>query len=323
MDTTRKFVRYGWITLGANLFVILWGAYVRATGSGAGCGSHWPLCNGEVIPRAPSVETLIEYSHRLTAGIALLMVVGLLVGALRLFERGHPARLGAILSMILMLTEAGIGAGLVLFELVADNASMARALFMATHLGNTFLLLAALILTIHWADGGAKISWRASQPLRSLVLAVLLGTMAIGMSGAVAALGDTLYPARSLQEALAQDLSPTSHILIQLRKYHPLIAIGVSLLLFHFLTRVRRHCQDPETRLWANRLNLLIYVQLAAGTVNILLLAPVAMQLVHLLLADFLWLSLVLVCAGVLADREAVQASSTPSGKSSSRSTVA
>lgn len=305
-----QFIRFAWCTLVVNLGVILWGAFVRATGSGAGCGSHWPLCNGEVIPRSPSITTLIEYSHRVSAGIALLMVVGLLIGAFRLFEKGHPARLGATLTMILMLSEAGIGAGLVLFELVADNASMARALFMATHLGNTFLLLAAMMLTIHWASGEPPISLRPKHPLRPLVFLALLGTLMIGMSGAVAALGDTLFPADSLTEAFKQDLSPTSHVLIHLRKYHPVIAVGVSLFLFYFLGRVRSLKGDlapsETTRRNANLLNLLIYAQLAVGATNIVLLAPVAMQLIHLLLADVVWLLLVLTCAGTLAKRPQV-----------------
>jgi cytochrome c oxidase assembly protein subunit 15 len=297
----QRIARFAWWTLAANIGVILWGAYVRATGSGAGCGSHWPLCNGEIIPRAPSVETLIEYSHRITSGLALLLVVALLVLARRGFEKGHPARTAALASMVLMLTEAGIGAGLVLFELVADNASMARGLFMATHLGNTFLLLAALTLTAHWAGGAAHPTAGRGRALRGLLAAALLGTILVGMSGAVAALGDTLFPAESLTEALRQDLSPTSHLLIQLRVYHPFIAVAVSLLLLHFLARLRSLDPPPETRRHADRLNLLIYVQLAAGTLNIVLLAPIPMQILHLLLADFVWILLVRTAAGTLA----------------------
>ena len=124
-----RFARYSWITLAYNIAVILWGAYVRATGSGAGCGEHWPLCNGVVIPRDPSVATLIEYSHRITSGFALIAVVVLLVWVWRACAPGHPARRGAVWTVVFMLTEAAVGAGLVLFQLVADNASMARAMF--------------------------------------------------------------------------------------------------------------------------------------------------------------------------------------------------
>ncbi|MFM9013605.1 MAG: COX15/CtaA family protein, partial [Gemmatimonadota bacterium] len=139
-----RFARYGWAVLGFNLLVILWGAYVRASGSGAGCGAHWPLCNGVVIPRAPALETIIELTHRATSGIALLLVVGQLVWARRVAPRRGALWWAAHAAMVLMLTEALVGAGLVLFEIVAENASLARAWWLAAHLLNTFGLLAML-----------------------------------------------------------------------------------------------------------------------------------------------------------------------------------
>src|SRR5579864_6224423 len=136
-----RLARYAWGVLAYNVAVILWGAYVRASGSGAGCGSHWPLCHGVILQRAPSAATLIEYSHRVTSGLAVVSVLVLLIWTWRERPAGDPSRTGAGLSVFFMLTEAAVGAGLVLFSLVADNASMARALFDAVHLLNTFLLL--------------------------------------------------------------------------------------------------------------------------------------------------------------------------------------
>src|SRR5690606_7460601 len=150
----RRYLWLAWGTLAYNLGVIAWGAYVRATGSGAGCGSHWPLCNGEVIPRSPTAETLIEFSHRVTSGLALLLVVVMVVWARRLFPKGHPARLGAWLSLGVMVLEALLGAGLVLFGLVADDDSVARAVVMGLHLVNTLVLLGARTLAAWWASGG-------------------------------------------------------------------------------------------------------------------------------------------------------------------------
>jgi len=138
------FKRFAWGVLGYNIFVILWGALVRATGSGAGCGKHWPLCNGEVIPRAQSLETLIEFSHRLTSGLALILVLILFFWARRKFEKGQFERKWSGISLVLILIEALIGAGLVLLELVADNSSVARAFALGLHLANTFFLLAML-----------------------------------------------------------------------------------------------------------------------------------------------------------------------------------
>ena len=298
-----RLARYAWLVLACNVGVILWGAVVRATGSGAGCGSHWPLCNGEVLPRAPAFETLVEYSHRVTSGLALVLVLGLAVWAFRARPKGHPARRGAVLSLIFILSEAAVGAGLVLFELVAGDRSMARALFMATHLVNTFFLLAALTLTAHWASGGPPVRLRGQGPLAAGLGLGLLGLVAVGTSGAVAALGDTLFPAASLALALQQDVSPAAHLLIRLRLLHPVLAavVGLGLLLLAFTLAHSR--PGASTAAFARATAVLVAIQVFAGVVNVALLAPVWLQLVHLLLADLIWIVLVLLAASALASR--------------------
>jgi cytochrome c oxidase assembly protein subunit 15 len=173
----NRLAKLAWLVVAWNLVVILWGAFVRATGSGAGCGQHWPLCNGVALPRDPTVETVIEFTHRATSGLALLALLALVVAVWRARPAGHPARRAAGWSMLFMLTEAGVGAGLVLFELVADNQSMARALFMAVHLANTFLLLGAMTLTARWLEdrpGGLSIAGRGGR-------AALLGALTVGL----------------------------------------------------------------------------------------------------------------------------------------------
>ena len=288
------------------LLVIVWGAFVRATGSGAGCGNNWPTCNGEVVPRAPAVETLIEYTHRITSGVALILVAVLVVAAFRVFPARHRVRIGAVVSLIFILIEAAIGAGLVLFELVGDNASIARAVYMAVHLANTFFLLSALAITAHWSGGApAPASWRGNR-LSAGFWASTGILLAIGVTGAVAALGDTLFPATSLTEGLRQDLSPTAHVLIQLRVLHPFIAFLGSLFLLSFVAKVRKLIPAAkgadggpasvaaQARRYATLLNVLVLTQLALGSLNIVLMAPVWMQLVHLLMADLLWISLML-----------------------------
>lgn len=299
--TQTRFTTYAWAVLVANLLVILWGAFVRATGSGAGCGSNWPTCNGEILPRSPTTATLIEFTHRLTSGIALLMVLALLVWAWRAYPPTHRVRRGALWAMIFMIGEAAIGAGIVLFELVAENESMARALFMGVHLGNTFLLLGAITATAWWAGGGPPLDLTGKGRGLWLPACTLAATILTASSGAIAALGDTLFPASSLGEAIRQDLSPTSHILIQLRVSHPLIAVLTSLFLLYYISNVRQCSQQPEAKRFANLLNLAVFVQLIAGATNILLLAPIWMQMLHLLLADFVWILLVLTILAVLA----------------------
>jgi heme a synthase len=296
----RRLSQFAWGVLAYNLAVILWGAYVRASGSGAGCGAHWPLCNGEVIPRAPSVATLVEYSHRLTSGLALLGVVALLVWTWRACSAGHPARRGAVLSLIFIVTEAAVGAGLVLFELVADNATMARAMFMAAHLANTFLLVAVLTLTAWWLSGGGPVAPRRHPAIALVWVVLAVGLLLSGVSGAVAALGDTLYPAASHADGLAATLSPSSHVLLRLRALHPVIAVSAGVLLMFGASRLAATDDELGQRLARTTL-MLAGVQLLGGLLNLLLLAPVWMQIVHLLVADLLWIAFVLLGARTLA----------------------
>ena len=299
MARLTPLARFAWLTLAYNIGVILWGAYVRATGSGAGCGEHWPLCNGEVIPRDPSAATIIEFSHRLSSGVALIAVVVLLVWVWRACAPGHPARRGAAWTVFFMLTEAAVGAGLVLFQLVADNATMARAMFMAVHLLNTFTLLAALTLTAWWLSGGAAVKWRG-QPRAILFVAAGIGLLAVGCSGAVAALGDTLFPHGSLTEALAADLSATSHLLVRLRVLHPLLAVITAAALILGAVPLASGRGAAASRL-AIVVVATALAQVGLGFANVMLLAPVWMQMIHLLVADVLWVAFVLLGAAVLA----------------------
>ncbi len=295
-----KTSRLAWGTLALTMAVIAWGAFVRASGSGAGCGAHWPLCNGQVVPRDPALETAIELTHRVTSGAALLAVLALAVLVFRRFESGAPARPAALAAVVFMVAEAAIGAGLVLLELVADNESLARAYWMAAHLVNTFLLLAALAATA-WFAGPAAGARRAPLPARARVVVVsLLGLLLlVGASGGVAALGDTLYPAASLGEGLRQDFAPGSALLLRLRALHPLLAFLAGAALVFAVPWLARRADGRRAGAAGRAVVLLVVLQVAAGVVNLLLLAPIWMQIVHLFLADALWVALVLFALGL------------------------
>jgi cytochrome c oxidase assembly protein subunit 15 len=309
----NRLARLAWIVVAINLAVIGWGAYVRASGSGAGCGQHWPLCNGVVVPREPALATIIELTHRVTSGVALLALVALVVAVWRNRPAGHPARRAAGWAMLFMLTEAGVGAGLVLFELVADNASMARALFMAVHLANTFLLLGAMTLTARWLQDGPSGFAVAGRGGRAAVLGLLAGgVLVVSVSGAVAALGDTLFPATSLGHALSQDLSPTSHVLLRLRVIHPVLAAIVAIALIVIAPRMPVDDAAADSVLAPGaHVALLAALQAGLGLLNVALLAPVWLQLVHLLVADLLWIAVVLLAASALAARAPAEATVT------------
>lgn len=293
----NRYAKFAWGVLAYNLLVILWGAFVRATGSGAGCGSHWPLCNGEVIPRSPQVETLIEFTHRSSSAISFLLVLGLAVFAWRLYPKGSLVRLGAAISLFFILTEALIGAGLVLFAWVAMDASLSRAIAMSIHLINTFLLLAALSLTAWWAAGNPGVGGTGHTWMAPALAIGFLFVLAVGVSGALTALGDTLFPASSLQAGLQSDFSPYAHFLIRLRLVHPFIAVSMGIYLTVLASAIRSARRDGRIKAFGSGLIGLLVVQLAAGMLNVILLAPVWLQLVHLLLADLAWVTLVLFAA--------------------------
>lgn len=295
MRSSKRFAVAATALLPYTVAVVLWGAYVRASLSGDGCGDHWPLCNGVVVPLDPTIETIVELTHRITSGVAWAWTFALWVVARRLFVKGHATRAAAGWSIFFMTTEALVGAGLVLFRMVADNPSVARAGWMSAHLVNTFLLLGALtwMAVSAWRDTGA--SWpRPSRRRRLLVLAAVL-LLLTGMSGAVAALGDTLFPAASLAEAIREDLAPTSHVFLRLRKWHPIFAIVASGYLVWLAGVLFARASPSPRRGLIVGLGMLASIQIAVGFVNVALLAPVWLQLTHLLIADAIWITLAIV----------------------------
>lgn len=290
----KRFSTFAWMVLSINIAVILWGAYVRATGSGAGCGSHWPLCNGVVLPRAPQMETLIEYIHRLSSGLVLALVGVLFVWAFKAYPSGNKVRIAASFSLVFIVTEALIGAGLVLFGWVAEDGSIGRIVSISLHLINTLLLLAALSLTAWWSlYEEQKRTWFTFKRIVFDGIG-LMGVLILGVSGAITALGDTLFPSSSLLDGLRADFQAQAHFLIRLRVWHPVIALVVGIYWLGGIFALLRVAHEQRTRRLAKLSGLLIVVQLFAGGINLLLLAPVWMQLVHLLLADLVWISLIL-----------------------------
>lgn len=304
----RGFGGFVWATLAVNVLVIIWGAFVRASKSGDGCGNHWPTCNGEVVPLAGPVAMLIEFVHRATSGLALLLVLGLTIWAFRAYAAGHLVRRGAVLSLIFIVIEALIGAGLVRLGLTGTNDSPLRAAVLGLHLVNTFLLLGSLTLTGWWTIDARPPRLRGQGALGWLLIAGLIGLNVVGATGAITALGDTLMPSRSLAEGLRQDLSPTAHFLIQLRVIHPVLAIVVSGILIAAGSVAQSRRPTPVVIRLTRLLLVVVAIQVAAGVINLLLLAPIPLQLIHLLLADLAWIMLVLTSVAALtAEASAVR----------------
>ena len=298
-----KYARYAWFVLAYNVVVILWGVFLRASKSGDGCGQHWLTCHGEVIPSAPEMKTVIEFSHRLTSGLAFFAVLILLIWTFRKYAKSSIVRKTAVVSFIFIITEALVGAGLVLTGNTAEALTDARPFWMAGHLINTFILLAFLSLTAWFAGGGRPFNFNAQPKLLFLLVLAVLGILFVGLSGSIAALSSMLFPSETLTEGLAKDFSTTSHILLRLRVSHPVLSIAVGVYLMFLAGWLKARAKESfAVNRWANALTILVLIQFASGAVTLLTLAPIVMQIVHLLLADAVWIAFVLLSASILAE---------------------
>ena len=298
----QRYRLFAWINLAYMVAVILWGTFVRATGSGAGCGEHWPLCNGEVLPRAKALETVIEFTHRTTSGLIGFLLLIQLAFAFVLYSKGSWIRKAAVASTFLVLTEGAVGALLVKKGLVANNASLDRAIVVSLHLINTFLLVAAQTLTAWYASGRKAPDF--SKKSRTLwILGIgIFGLLWVGSTGAVTALGDTLFPPKSLSEGFAQDFDLASHFLVRLRVWHPVFAACTTAYLFFMgFFAIPKDAPEKTKQLGAT-VSLLAGSQLLVGFINITLLAPTWMQLTHLFLADVIWITAIIFSASALGD---------------------
>ena len=273
--------------LGYNVLVVLWGGVVRASGSGAGCGDHWPFCNGEILPSNPALNTLVEFAHRVTSGLALPLVFWLVWQAFRQSAPGAAVRKAATAAGAFIVLEAALGAGLVLFRYVAYNPSIARAGWMAAHLVNTLLLLGALALVAGWASGAAVP--RRVPPGRAVAVgAALAAVLVLAVGGAVTALGDTLVVGGGLDPAR----DPVVAALVSVRLFHPLMAFVALGVVSASVWQSRSSGQALVSR-GMTVLGLFV-AQMGIGALNVGLLVPVWLQIVHLLMTDLIWISLVL-----------------------------
>ena len=282
----RRFAIFAWAVLAYNIPVILWGAYVRASFSGDGCGAHWPFCNGQVIPQNMAAPMAIEFTHRMMTSVDTVAMLVLVVWAFAVFPKRHVVRRYAVWSLVFLLIEALLGAGLVLFRYVAKDQSAGRAWYLSAHLTNTMLLLAAITATAWLAYTGVE-RLRLAQIPGKLKGALLVAVL-VSVTGAIAALGDTLFPAQSLATGMRQDFSGTSAMLLRLRMMHPAVAVlGAAYLIWAAISQKGVHKRAAYLVMGVTGF------QVVVGMCNLGLLAPMGMQLFHLLVADAVWVAVV------------------------------
>lgn len=288
----RSFAVFAAAVLAYNIPVILWGAYVRISFSGDGCGANWPSCNGQVIPHHMATPMAIEFTHRMMTSLDTFATLAMVIWAFRAFPSRHAVRKYSVLSLVFLFIEALLGAGLVHFRLVAHDQSLWRSWYLSAHLTNTLLLLAALAATAWLAYKGiSRFRWTGAPPRVLLTLAV---TVVVSVTGAIAALGDTLFPATSLSAGVRQDFATTTSALLRLRMLHPAVAVlGAAFVLWVAFGALKSTPPAPQLRTAAKAVIAIVLFQIAVGIVNVSLLAPVWMQLFHLFIADLVWIAVV------------------------------
>lgn len=286
------------ILLAYTWFVILWGAFVRASGSGDGCGKNWPTCHGQLIPETSDIATWIEYIHRASSGLYGIYVLVAIILVWRFFNKNSkkqnphthsvstfllkPTFIFPFLVLFFTIAESLIGAGLVLAGLVGSNESWARAFIMVVHLVNTFLLTGSIVGTLNLLKPPQP-SEKLDHWTPYLYAINAIGLFLVASFGAITALGDTLYPSTfSAGQSLQKSFSDSTPFLIRLRIWHPVLAVLLT-------WSVSMMALKNINKNYARRLIFWMGSTLFIGVINLFLSAPIYMQIIHLLWAQILW----------------------------------
>ena len=278
------------------LFIIGWGAYVRISHSGDGCGPYWPSCHGEYfIDKSATSKTWIEWTHRATSGLFGLMVLLLAVLAFWKYPHHHPMRKSTLWALFFTITEALLGAGLVLAGLTGSNSSLARALTMNGHLLNSLFLTGSLFIC--WRLSLGK-SYRVFSHFN---IFFVIGFLVVAFLGSFSALSSSLFPSTSLWEGFMADFSSDSSYLIRLRLWHPVLAFTLG---GGFLVYCLNKNKSRKHLFWKNPLLMIcLSLALCSGLLNLILLSPVFLKLTHLLAVYLLEISFLLSLETVSHDK--------------------
>ena len=279
---------FAWLLVIYTVVVVAWGAWVRISGSGAGCGEDWPLCNGQAVPLNAPIKTWIEISHRYSTALYGLLVLALIICSRCIFSRGHPARLWSILVLVFTLTEALIGRQLVTMKLVDESTEIVRMLVMPLHLINTSFLLFCAVMAAESFRYGDRARRPISSELKKLGVLAIIALLLLMTSGAIAALASHLFPSLSLILGLRKDLAPTAHPALRLRILHPILALSLLLIVPYFISSIKAAAPSQQARLWYGRLGYTTYTAILIGTATLLLLAPAWLKITHLVMANVL-----------------------------------
>jgi len=269
-----------------SVLSILAGAFVRATGSGDGCGATWPTCKGRIIPSLSDTSEIIEFSHRGISGILLIVTLYIFVNSRKL-EKGSIARRAANYLTFFVLFEALIGAVIVIFEWVGLNSSFPRIVAVPIHLVNTFGLLASYVILFKILENKLD-SIKNLWDRNFIIISILF--LLTGATGSITALADVLYPSASFIEGFLDDFDRTSEVLTRLRIFHPVVSTILSIALYIESKQLQKRF-DINT----NFLKFLIFAAVFLGVANVLSNIVLFLSIFHLALADLLWITYIYV----------------------------
>lgn len=285
-----RFATFAWFVLIYNLAAVAWGVFVRASKSGDGGGAQWPLLDLSHQPMSGTFARLVEGSHRLSTALCGVFAILLLVMAIRNFPKGHQARLFSGIALGFTLLEGLIGAALVLFKLVTTNESAARVGVMSFHVISTMLLVSSIALAAMSATGAGRMRLKGNGSVLPMGILSFLGVMVLGVTGAINALSHTLMP---VKDVISQAARADAHWMQQAQPLHPYLSVAVGLLVCLFAGMLG-HLRPSEPVKKATKIMVVMFVgQLLLGLVNIRLDAPIWMQMLHLVMGDALFVSMV------------------------------
>jgi heme a synthase len=292
--SSKTFSRLVQALLIYTFLVILWGAWVRISHSGDGCGESWPLCKGQLIPDAEHGKTWIEFTHRIMSGLFGIIVFSLYLKGRSLFLKGHLARKWGFFSLLFTITEALLGAKLVLFGLVGANGSFLRAFAMGLHFINSAMLTGSIYMWV--ASSALKQDsseeffkpHHLKQVTKSVFYFIAVAFAILGITGTLAALSTTLYPSSSLLQGIMSDLSPDSHWILRARLSHPVagVLVGGSLAYISYLWT--QLIPNPELQKRGRHLAVAFMMAIMIGVLTLGLLSPTPLKLIHLGMAHLL-----------------------------------
>lgn len=283
---TRSY-RFSWGIVFYTVLVIAWGAWVRLSGSGAGCGDDWPRCNGAVLPTEASVQTIIEYSHRISTAVYGILILIQILLAHKSYAKGNRCRFWAWLTLLFTITEALIGRSLVKQGLVNQSADLLRLVVMPLHLINTSMLLLSCVMTAESFKFGGRRALQLSPQVKRRLGVVLAVLAIIVTSGAIAALGSHLDPSTSLIAGFSKDMASESHLAVRLRGIHPMLALAAAGALIVTLNS-GISCALPIAPRWIRLFSVTFFVTIGVGIVTLALLSPLWLKVTHLVMANIL-----------------------------------